>query len=582
VGDDAYITFRTVDNFVNGYGLTWNTDERVQTYTHPLWMFYLTAVYSFTHEIFFTSIIASIVVSVIALLFFSFKTSRTFPGAFIGLVLLLLSKAFVDYTSSGLENPLTYLILVLFFYVYFKYRPRPLVLFFLSLLACLNFLNRMDTILIYLPPLIFAYISSKKWFSGVLALCLGFIPAVAWLGFSLVYYGFIFPNTAYAKLNTGIEGTALIKQGISYLENSLKLDPVTIPIILTGIFGYSFTREKSTIPVSAGIILYILYTIKIGGDFMSGRFLTAPLLCAVIIISQTPYKNLKLIWAPCLCLALVLGLTNPYCPVYSDKSYVNKTIDEYGIADERGFYFPVCGMLNADKEDYIPKVGWADDGLMLRWYGPSIHVDGYMGLMGFCAGPEVHLVDFHALTDPLLARMHIPNPDFWRIGHFYRIVPAGYIETIINGKDCFADKNLGQYYEKLSIIIRGDIFDPERLKEIWNFNTGKYDYLLSKYNRSLVHLDSKKGVEIDLDKEYHAGEMEVSLDNNDSYNLYFMQNYCLQGKLILQANLIPGGGLCVYNITLPEEVSERGYNKICLVPIEGDGSYSIGHLKLIE
>ena len=39
VGDDAYITFRTVDNFVNGYGLTWNTSERVQAYTHPLWMF---------------------------------------------------------------------------------------------------------------------------------------------------------------------------------------------------------------------------------------------------------------------------------------------------------------------------------------------------------------------------------------------------------------------------------------------------------------------------------------------------------------------------------------------------------------
>lgn len=29
VGDDAYISFRTVDNFVNGYGLTWNVAERV-------------------------------------------------------------------------------------------------------------------------------------------------------------------------------------------------------------------------------------------------------------------------------------------------------------------------------------------------------------------------------------------------------------------------------------------------------------------------------------------------------------------------------------------------------------------------
>jgi hypothetical protein len=34
--DDAYITFRTIDNFINGYGLRWNIAERVQTYTNPL------------------------------------------------------------------------------------------------------------------------------------------------------------------------------------------------------------------------------------------------------------------------------------------------------------------------------------------------------------------------------------------------------------------------------------------------------------------------------------------------------------------------------------------------------------------
>ena len=36
--DDAYITYRTVDNFVSGLGLRWNPIERVQAYTHPLWM----------------------------------------------------------------------------------------------------------------------------------------------------------------------------------------------------------------------------------------------------------------------------------------------------------------------------------------------------------------------------------------------------------------------------------------------------------------------------------------------------------------------------------------------------------------
>jgi len=33
---DAYITFRTIDNLVHGYGLRWNVDERVQAFTHPV------------------------------------------------------------------------------------------------------------------------------------------------------------------------------------------------------------------------------------------------------------------------------------------------------------------------------------------------------------------------------------------------------------------------------------------------------------------------------------------------------------------------------------------------------------------
>jgi len=57
LNDDAYITFRTVDNFVNGYGLTWNVSERVEPYSNPLWMFLVSILYFFTNEIYYTSLI---------------------------------------------------------------------------------------------------------------------------------------------------------------------------------------------------------------------------------------------------------------------------------------------------------------------------------------------------------------------------------------------------------------------------------------------------------------------------------------------------------------------------------------------
>ena len=34
--DDAFITYRSVDNLINGYGPTWNITELVHTYTHSL------------------------------------------------------------------------------------------------------------------------------------------------------------------------------------------------------------------------------------------------------------------------------------------------------------------------------------------------------------------------------------------------------------------------------------------------------------------------------------------------------------------------------------------------------------------
>ncbi|MGC9054758.1 MAG: hypothetical protein ACP5KS_12855, partial [Candidatus Hydrogenedens sp.] len=57
--DDAYISFRTVDNAVNGYGLRWNINERVQVYTHPLWLFLHIPFYFLTKEMFLTPIFIS-------------------------------------------------------------------------------------------------------------------------------------------------------------------------------------------------------------------------------------------------------------------------------------------------------------------------------------------------------------------------------------------------------------------------------------------------------------------------------------------------------------------------------------------
>ncbi|MBN1440937.1 MAG: hypothetical protein JW929_16140 [Anaerolineales bacterium] len=54
VCDDAYITMRTVDHFTHGNGLVYNIGERVQSYTHPLWLLLLAGLYAVTGDAYFS------------------------------------------------------------------------------------------------------------------------------------------------------------------------------------------------------------------------------------------------------------------------------------------------------------------------------------------------------------------------------------------------------------------------------------------------------------------------------------------------------------------------------------------------
>ena len=93
------------------------------------------------------------------------------------------------------------------------------------------------------------------------SLGLGMAPLAAWLGFSTFYYGFPFPNTAYAKLNNGSPflgvGAARLL-AISCI--SLETDPLTLATIAAGL-GFAFwlqSRVTSVLPrASSCILLYV-------------------------------------------------------------------------------------------------------------------------------------------------------------------------------------------------------------------------------------------------------------------------------------------------------------------------------------
>ena len=110
LGDDALITFRTVMNVTHGYGLTFNIAERVQSYTHPLWLLLLTGAYLIVGNVYYAAFLVSIGVS-LAVFWLALSKAATRMQVWIVVAVLLCSRAFVDYSTSGLENPLSNLLL---------------------------------------------------------------------------------------------------------------------------------------------------------------------------------------------------------------------------------------------------------------------------------------------------------------------------------------------------------------------------------------------------------------------------------------------------------------------------------------
>ena len=117
ISDDAAITIRSVLNFIHGFGPVYNIEERVQSFTHPLWFMLLSIGTFVFRNPFFVMFGMSIITTMITLWIFIKHISANTIGSILGVSILLLSRAFVDFSSSGLENPLSHLLILLIFIV---------------------------------------------------------------------------------------------------------------------------------------------------------------------------------------------------------------------------------------------------------------------------------------------------------------------------------------------------------------------------------------------------------------------------------------------------------------------------------
>jgi len=601
LSDDALITLRTVLNLTHGYGLTYNLHERVQTFTHPLWLGVITSAYFVVGNIFYAAFAVSIATSLVVF-GLVVRAARSSAQLWIAAGVLLASRAFVDYSTSGLENPLTALVAI-GTCAWAMREPRGrrwLTGIWMGVSAA--YLTRPDAVLLVLPIALWATLHLRPRRTAAFAVVLGLLPAVLWTMFSLVYYGFAFPNTAYAKLAAGIHVNERIWQGLIYLLDSLNRDPITLTAIGVSLIVVTMDRSKEAWLGAAGIVVTLAYVVWIGGDFMSGRFLAAPLLMAVWLMARAQ-RLAQTEWWPVLGVLAVAAIASPQLPLRSDRTF-DASVTHSGIVDERGIYFQTWSLLKADRLAFA-EPEWP------RWDGrrtPDYVLDtcGLMGADGLSWGPRTYMLDACALADPLLARLPSVWKEEWRPGHYRRMVPEGYRESVHQDGNVLRDPQLAEYYSALRTVVRSpSLWSWDRVRLIWRLNVGQVDALINRqfyrFEGAATTLEELSGVQPDGTPSDAPGSrtfttalavicpdqvgrrvLDISLDSDDRYRLVFLKHNRLVAAVVV--DVVPRDrrrpGLISHMVTIPERARRQGFDTIVVFSVAGDERTAVGHLLL--
>ena len=467
LSDDSLITLRTALNITHGWGPGFNATEAVQGYTHPLWFLLWTGIGALTNQWVLGVFALSIALSTFAVALVLWQ-ARSLAMLIVVSGLLLFSNAFMEYSTSGLENPLSYLFIALAFLLTTRLNSAAKTSTHIYILSGLTiagiFLTRMDLILLVAPPALYLLWKQRTNWRATLAIAISaLIPIALWFTWTRFTYSAWLPNTFDAKANLDIPQSELLIQGFKYFWVSFENDPITFVGIVLGLVIAIAVKNPLNRSWAFGIAAYLGYVWWIGGDFMAGRFLAVPLLVAVFILSTTQFPHFSPVLAGVGVSSLVaftaiagaapVSLTNTQEQRWEYGSNLNaNVVDErsFYIQNNRGLKFFFDNINTASPNPLIvpvnavnPQIRTLNEINHMAQNGPEnagefstpdgVLVEcGLLGTIGLAIGPRNHLIDTCALTDRVLASIPFTfNPSQgWKPGHFERELPAGYQEAV--------------------------------------------------------------------------------------------------------------------------------------------------------
>lgn len=307
--DDMFISLRYAENWANGFGPVFNIGERVEGYTCFLWVAMLAAL----HRVGLNVLVAARVVSVFFALLsiyvlhrHSLRTEslrRTLSVCLFAFNLPLLYWSFVGMEASLMTFlNLSFLLL----YLHWTETGDRSTLRFCALLALLATLTRPEGIIVYGISWIFLWRFSRTPGRDLLEFTLIYSAGLAiFLFWRYQYYGFLLPNTYYAKVDRF--GLPLFFKGLKYtllfyVPHCLLL----LPLLFVAGAGL---RRNQFVYLSVLLMAQTLAVIFEGGDhYPASRFFVPVLPVAALTWQYSEFQLGKLTLLPKIAPEVVVAL----------------------------------------------------------------------------------------------------------------------------------------------------------------------------------------------------------------------------------------------------------------------------------
>jgi len=279
--DDAYISYRYVENYLNGDGLVYNIGERVEGFTNFGWVIYLILwgvlgvnyilISKITGFLFGIAII--VLTYFLAWLVFPVK-DKWFSMLPVYLVAVNLSHAY--WSPAGLETAAFSFFIVFSLYCYLK--RNWWLIFGLLLLVWIRPEGAFVAALLVLVETLVEKRFPRFSLSAGLA---AFVLSLPYVVFKVSYYGSVLPNPFYAKTGLSLQQ---VTSGLEYAGRFFgHYGFYGLGFIVPIFFFRRLSKPAKSILVFT--ISYVVYIVVVGGDVLKVHRFFLPLFgaCGILI-----------------------------------------------------------------------------------------------------------------------------------------------------------------------------------------------------------------------------------------------------------------------------------------------------------